>query len=126
MTSPVRVAVVGCGYWGPNLARNFHQLAEAELAVCCDLDESKLDKMRILYPQARVTTQYGEVLADPEVEAVIVATPARTHYELARDALLADKHVLVEKPLAMTSREALNLIDLAKERHRTLMVGHVF
>ena len=126
MTAKVKVAVVGCGYWGPNLARNFHQLPTAELVMCCDLEQSKLDKMQALYPGVKMTTCYNDVLADGEIEAVALATPARSHYQMGREALLADKHVLVEKPLAMSSQEAQELIALAEEGRRTLMVGHVF
>jgi predicted dehydrogenase len=126
VSEQVKVAVVGCGYWGPNLVRNFHQLPAAELVSCCDIDQQKLDKIKALYPTVSTTVSYADVLADEEVEAVALATPARAHYELARDALLADKHVLVEKPLAMSSKEAEELIALAQKRNRTLMVGHVF
>jgi predicted dehydrogenase len=121
----VNVALVGCGYWGPNLARNLHELPGARLAVCCDLDSAKLAQIQALFP-TRVTQDYGAVLADPEVEAVVLATPAGTHHRLASQALLAGKHVLVEKPLAMSSAEAEELVALAESHRRTLMVGHVF
>jgi predicted dehydrogenase len=126
VSEKVKVAVVGCGYWGPNLVRNFHQLPTADLVSCCDIDPQNLDKIKALYPAVRTTVSYAEVLADGEIEAVALAAPARTHHELARDALLADKHVFVEKPLAMSSEEAEELIALARKRNRTLMVGHVF
>jgi predicted dehydrogenase len=121
----VNVALVGCGYWGPNLARNFYQLPGAELVACCDLDAGNLRRLEALYP-ARVTTDLKTILSDPEVEAVALATPVGTHYELARRALLAGKHVLVEKPLATSSAEGQALIDLARRQQRVLMVGHVF
>lgn len=121
----VNVALVGCGYWGPNLARNFYQLPNARLVACCDLDERNLERMQRLYP-TRVTQDYDSVLADPAVEAVALATPAGSHHTLARAALLAGKHLLVEKPLAMSSAEAESLIDLARKQGRILMVGHVF
>jgi predicted dehydrogenase len=124
--NPVRVGLVGCGYWGPNLARNLHQIPQTQLAVCCDQDPQALSRLRMIYPQADTTTQYREVLADRSIDAVVVATPARSHYALARDALLADKHVLVEKPLAMSSEEAREMISLAEQRRRVLMVGHIF
>jgi predicted dehydrogenase len=121
----VNVALIGCGYWGPNLARNFYQLPNAQLVTCCDLDERKLEQMQRLYP-TRVTQDYGSVLADSSVEAVALATPAGSHHTLARAALLAGKHVFVEKPLTMSSAEAESLIDLAQQQSRVLMVGHVF
>lgn len=123
---PVRVAVVGCGYWGPNLARNFHEIAEAELTACCDLDPRALSKMRLLYPTARVTDDFESICEDPRVDAVAIATPARTHYALAKVALESGKHVLVEKPLTLSSQEAQELIALAQRHERVLMVGHVF
>ena len=121
----VKVALVGCGYWGPNLARNFHQLPDAELVACCDLDLETLRQMEALYP-ARVTSDFDAILSDPEIEAVALATPAGTHYELARQLLLAGKHLLVEKPLTTSSAEAEELISLARQKERVLMVGHVF
>jgi predicted dehydrogenase len=121
----INVGLVGCGYWGPNLARNFHQLRGARLAVCCDLDRARLEQMGALYP-ARLTQDVGQVWADPDVEAVALATPAGSHYELAREALQAGKHLLVEKPLTMTRAHAEELVGLARERGRVLMVGHIF
>jgi predicted dehydrogenase len=121
----VKVALVGCGYWGPNLARNFHQLPDAELVACCDLDPRTLQRMEALYP-ARVTSDLDAILSDPEIEAVAVATPVGTHYQLARELLSAGKHLLVEKPLTTSSAEAEELISLARQQERVLMVGHVF
>jgi predicted dehydrogenase len=126
MVEKVRVAVVGCGYWGPNLVRNFQALPEAQLVACCDLDQAALTRMGQLYPHARLISEAEQLFADPTVDAVAIATPARSHYALARAALLAGKHVLVEKPLAMTSGEARALTELAREQGRVLMVGHVF
>ena len=126
LTAPVRVGLVGCGYWGPNLARNLHQIPQTELAMCCDLDSQALSRLHALYPQAAATSDFADMLADEEVQAVVVATPARTHFALARAALEAGKHVLVEKPLAMSSQDAEALIQLAEERQRVLMVGHIF
>jgi len=121
----VKVALVGCGYWGPNLARNLHQLADAELVACCDLDPGTLQRMESLYP-VRVTPDLDTILSDPEIEAVALATPVGTHYALARRLLLAGKHLLVEKPLTTSSAEAEDLISLARQQKRVLMVGHVF
>jgi predicted dehydrogenase len=121
----VRIAQVGYGYWGPNLARNFHQLAEAELAYLVDANEEVLARVRRLYPCATTTT-FTDVLQDQRVDAVAIATPARSHYELVQAALLAGKHVFVEKPLAMSVAEGRSLVDLAAAQGLTLMVGHVF
>jgi len=122
----VRVALVGCGYWGPNLARNFHQLPDCKLIACCDLDEGKLARMQALYPGVRTATDYATLLSWSDIEAVAIATPVRTHYQFAREALLAGKHTFVEKPLTMSSPEAEELIALAQKRDLVLMVGHVF
>ncbi len=122
----VNVALVGYGYWGPNLARNLHELAESRLVTCCDLDPARLTTLQRLYPGVKATNQVNDVLNDPDIQAVVIATPARTHFELARAALAADKHVLVEKPLAMNSEEAEQLISLADRHSRVLMVGHTF
>ncbi len=122
----IRVAQVGFGYWGPNLARNIHQIPDAELAFVVDRDESILASVRELYPTTQTVNSIEPILADPSVDAVIIATPARTHYTLARMALEAGKHVFVEKPLAMDLGEARALVKLAEQVQRTLMVGHVF
>ena len=122
----MRVGVIGLGYWGPNLARNLSANPRARLAALCDLDEARLRSQSRLYPAVRSTTSLSEVLEDASIDAVAVATPVRTHFALAKEALLAGKHVLVEKPLATTSVEAEELISIAEERGRVLMVDHVF
>jgi predicted dehydrogenase len=125
-TDPVRVAVVGLGYWGPNLVRNLVELSEADLAYVCDLDQARLDRIGLRYPAVSRTQSLDDILADPTVEAVAVATPIGTHYGLARACLEAGKHVLVEKPLAPSSREAHELIAIAAERDLVVMPGHTF
>ncbi len=125
MTS-ISVGVVGCGYWGPNLIRNFAENEGAELRWVCDKDARHLSKVARRYPAARAASDYGEMLADPRLDAVVVATPVSTHFEFARRALEAGKHVLVEKPFTATSREAEELIALAEARGLTLMVDHTF
>ena len=121
----IRVAVVGYGYWGPNLARNFHHMTGAQLAYVVDQDATARERARQLYG-CQTAMQIDDVLADPALDAVVIATPARTHHALARRALAAGKHVLVEKPLTMDVREAQDLVTLAKQSGLTLMVGHVF
>jgi predicted dehydrogenase len=123
---PVGVAIVGLGYWGPNLVRNLHELREAEIVWACDLREEALATLASRYPGVPRTTSFDEVLGDPAVEGVLIATPVSTHYELALAALTAGKHVLVEKPLAASSREALDLLEAAAERGLVLMPGHTF
>ena len=118
-----RIAQVGLGQWGKNLARNFDRLAE--LVWLCDVEDERQAEAAQLYPSARVTSSFDDVLADESVEAVVVATPVPTHYELARRALEAGKHVFVEKPPAMRGAEMEELCDLAEERSLVLMPGHL-
>ncbi len=122
---PVRLALVGYGYWGPNLARNFHQLEGAELAYVIDANPAALEKAQRLYGCA-VAADVGVALADPGVDAIVLATPARTHYALGKQALLAGKHLFVEKPLTMDLAEGQELVALADRVGAILMVGHVF
>jgi len=125
-SAPVRIAVVGLGYWGPNLVRNLHELAEAEVAYVCDGRQEALDKISLRYPGIGRTQSFDTVLADPTVEAVAIATPVSSHYELASRALEAGKHVFIEKPLARSSVEAVDLIERARAYGLVLMPGHTF
>ena len=122
MSTP-RVGVAGLGYWGPNLARNFDELAD--LAWLCDLDPDLRARFAARYPNARTTGSFDEMLADDRLDAVVVATPVPTHYALARQALEAGKHVLVEKPPAMRAAEMDELVALAETAGRVLMPGHL-
>ena len=126
LTDQVNVAVVGLGYWGPNLLRVLGDNLDAKVRWICDLDADRLAKYRRRHPGARVTTRIERVLADPSVDAVIIATPVHTHYELAAQVLAAGKHVFVEKPLAPSSELADDLADMAAARERILMCGHTF
>lgn len=121
----ISVGVVGCGYWGPKLIRNFQSIPGSNLAMVADLRQDRLDHIKGLYPGVATTTSYDELLNSP-VEAVGIATPVSRHFQMARQALLHDKHVLVEKPLTNNAAEALELARLADERQRVLMVGHTF
>ncbi|MDQ3893861.1 MAG: Gfo/Idh/MocA family oxidoreductase [Actinomycetota bacterium] len=123
---PVRVAVVGLGYWGPNLVRVLYELPETAVSWACDLDQSKLKAMKRRYPAIRRTTQLSRVFGDETVDAVAFATPVSTHFDLASAALEAGKHVFVEKPLAASTAEAAELVTLAKKRGLVLMPGHTF
>jgi predicted dehydrogenase len=118
-----RLAQVGLGQWGKNLARNFDELAE--LVCLCDIDEGRRAELAQRYPSARITASYDDLLADESIEGVVVATPVPTHYEFARRALEAGKHVFVEKPPAMRGAEMEDLCELAEERGRVLMPGHL-
>jgi predicted dehydrogenase len=119
----IRVGQVGLGYWGPNLARNFDLLGE--LSWLCDLDEEHLQTIGRRHPNAQLTTRYEDLLADPELDAIVVATPVPTHAALAKQALEAGKHVFVEKPMAMNGADAEELVTLAEERKLVLMPGHL-
>jgi predicted dehydrogenase len=123
---PLEVAVVGLGYWGPNLLRVLSDDATVSVRWICDLDTDRLGRFARRYPSARSTTEYDRVLADPLVDAVFLVTPVFTHYELAAASLTAGKHTFVEKPLAPTVALADELIDLARRRDRVLMCGHTF
>lgn len=125
MNEPTRIGLIGYGYWGPNLARNFHALSDTHLVAVADTDAARLDEPARLY-RTRTYTDYRELLADPTLDAIALATPARTHFELGHAALERGRHVLVEKPLAMSSDEARQLIALAEQKQRVLMVGHTF
>jgi predicted dehydrogenase len=121
--TPVRVGQAGLGYWGPNLARNLGELAE--LRWLCDLSPDLLLEASARYPNARATTSFEEMLAAPELDAIVIATPVVTHYELAKQALLAGKHVFVEKPQAQSSAEAEELVALAEQSGLVLMPGYL-
>ncbi len=126
MKKLLSIGIVGCGYWGPNLARNFHNLPEVEVAALCDLDPQRLLHMRRLIPGAALHADFREMLANTKLDAVAVATPVRSHHALAKAALLAGKHVLVEKPMASSAAECEELIDIARRQGLVLMVGHTF
>jgi predicted dehydrogenase len=121
----VRVGVVGLGYWGPNLARNFDRLPGAELAYCCDLDEANLAKAHSLYPETVVTDDLERLLSDETLDAVVVATSVPTHYALGKRVLDAGKHAFIEKPIALKAADAQDLLDRAEANEVKLMVGHL-
>jgi len=121
----INVGVVGCGYWGSKHIRVFSELEGAVLRMVCDPNTDAVRKARAQYPTVATTSDLRELLAS-DIDAVVVATPVSTHYEVAKKALEYEKHVLVEKPITSNSREALELINLAEQRDRVLMVGHTF
>ena len=124
--SVVGVGIVGCGYWGPNLIRNFASTPGARLAAICDLNEQRLGMFVAQHPGAKGFTRYEEMLKRRDVDAVVIATPVASHFELAKKALMAGKHVLVEKPMTSTVAESEELIALADRKNLTLMVDHTF
>jgi predicted dehydrogenase len=122
----LNVGVVGCGYWGPNLIRNFRSLGDCKLKVICDLDQSRLNHMKNLYPDVEGTNDFKYLLGEAGVDAVVIATAVKTHHPLAKACLLAGKHVFVEKPLAASAEECEELNTIAQEKGLILMVGHTF
>lgn len=126
MQKRIVVAQLGCGYWGPNLLRNFSADPNCLVKWVAEPSLKRQEYVRESFPKSTVTRDWKTPLVDPEVEAIIVATHASSHYEITKEALLAGKHVFVEKPLAMNTQEATELVDIAKSRKLTLMVGHTF
>ena len=120
------IGVIGCGYWGPNLIRNFTHLKDSEVLICADLDEGRLAHMKSLYPHLEVTTDYTRLLARDDLDAIVIATPPETHHKFAIEVLEAGKHVFVEKPLAVTGSESAEMVAVADKRGLTLMTGHTF
>ena len=126
MERTLKVGVVGCGYWGPNLVRNFRQSADCNLKILCDASEQRLSHMRRLYPELATTSKFDDLLNDSELDAIVIATPVRFHYTMAKAALSVGKHVFIEKPIARTEAEAAELVSLAERQGLVLMVGHTF
>src|SRR3712207_2859498 len=126
MPEPVSLGVVGCGYWGPNLVRNFRTLPNCRVKAMCDTSEARLKHMRTVYPDVPAMSDYEEFLNGIELDAVVVATPVKYHYPLAKAALLAGKHTLIEKPMAASSAECEELIEIAERNGLVLMIGHTF
>ncbi len=122
----INIGVIGYGYWGPNLVRNFMTNPGTRVVSVCDRDSTRLEKVHALYPAVKVTRLPEDLIADPAVDAVVIATPVAGHYDLAMAALKAGKHVFVEKPITATSEQALHLIDEAARRRLVLLVDHTF
>jgi predicted dehydrogenase len=122
----LKIGVVGCGYWGPNLIRNFNSLPACEVKIVCDSSKERLEHMKGLYPAILVTTDYSDLVNDKEIDAVVIATPVSTHHSLAMQSLGANKHTFIEKPLTSSASQSKELVDLAEKNNLTLMVGHTF
>jgi predicted dehydrogenase len=126
MSAPASVGVVGLGYWGPNLARNFHVLPQAELRWCCDMSRPARERAALMFPESRMTDRFEDLLEDDQLDAIVLATPVPTHAKLTTRVLEAGKHCFVEKPLAQSVADAEQTVATAERAERTLMVGHVF
>jgi predicted dehydrogenase len=126
MSSPINVGVIGCGYWGPNLVRNFKTLTDCRLKAICDKQENRLRHLRNIYSDVEAHTDALKLINDSSIDAVAIATPVAYHFGLAKAALCAGKHTLVEKPLAASSIECEELVDIAAEKGVVLMSGHTF
>lgn len=124
--SKVRVAVVGTGYWGINYVRVFAELPQSEVVLVCDQSQERIEEIGRRFPGLETTTDLNRVLSRPDVDAVVICTPATTHYRVAADCLAAGKHILIEKPITILSRDAQALVDQARAGDRVLMVGHTF
>jgi len=122
----VRIGVVGYGYWGPNIVRNISRLPNATVAWVCDINPKILHEIPFSYPTIKTTNSFRDLLHDPSLDAVIIATPTSTHFPLAQQAILAGKHVLVEKPMTPTVKEGKKLVAIAKRKKKILMVDHTF
>jgi predicted dehydrogenase len=122
----IRIGVIGYGYWGPNLVRNFAEMGRAEIAAVSDLDPKKLELVSRRFPAVKTTTDYQDLLRDPKIDAIAVATPVNTHFELGMAALKAGKHLWLEKPMTETSLQARKLVDEAEKRKLVLHVDHTF
>ena len=122
----INIGVIGCGYWGPNLIRNFQEISGCCVRMVCDLRDERRNFVHQRYPNIVTVEDYRELIESPEIDAIVIATPVSTHFQLAMGALQAGKHVLVEKPLASSSEEVHRLIDEAERRRLVLMVDHTF
>jgi predicted dehydrogenase len=122
----IKIGVIGYGYWGPNLVRNFAELSQATVAAVSDLDPKKLELVKKRFPAVKTTTNFQDLLKDPEIDAIAIATPVSTHFELGMAALKAGKHLWLEKPMTETSLQAKKLVDEAERRGLVLHVDHTF
>lgn len=122
----INVGIIGYGYWGKNLVRNFNHLETCDVKVVCEIDERKHDAFKKLYPRIKITTDIQSIWTDETIDAVVIATPVDSHFGLSKQALLQNKHVLVEKPLTNSFSSAQELLQLAQEKDKLLMVDHTF
>jgi predicted dehydrogenase len=126
MTKQIKVGVVGCGYWGPNLIRNFRSLPGCNLKTMCDVSEERLRHLKALYPEVAGETDYNHMLTNAGLDAVVIATSVKHHHPMAKASLLAGKHTFIEKPLASSVEQCEELVEIAESKGLVLMVGHTF
>ena len=126
MAKQIKVGVVGCGYWGPNLVRNFRSLPDCDMKMMCDLSEKRLAHLQSLYPEVEGSADYGHMLNGVGLDAVIIATAVKSHFPLAKESLLAGKHTFIEKPMASSAAQCEELVAIAKQKGLVLMTGHTF
>lgn len=122
----INIGIIGCGHWGPNYVRNFSLMPQANVCRVSDLNSERLAHIKQLYPAVKITKDYKKINSDPSINAVVIATPTVTHYNIARECLHSGKHILVEKPLSVNLKDAAELVELAEKKKRILMVGHTF
>ena len=126
MTKQIKVGVVGCGYWGPNLIRNFRALPDCSLKMMCDVNQDRLKHLKALYPEVEGSTDFSHMLNGAGLDAVVIATAVRFHFQMAKASLLAGKHTFIEKPMAASAKECEELVEIAERKGLVLMVGHTF
>jgi predicted dehydrogenase len=126
MTKQINVGVVGLGYWGPNLVRNFRSLHDCRLVAMCDVSEARLKHLSSLYPEVEGETSFEKLLERKDIDAIVVATSVKFHFPMAKASLLAGKHTLIEKPMAASTEQCEELIEIARQKGLVLMVGHTF
>ncbi|MBC8003611.1 MAG: Gfo/Idh/MocA family oxidoreductase [Opitutaceae bacterium] len=126
MKEPVRLGLIGCGYWGPNLIRNFRSLPDCRMKVMCDLNPQRLKHLKGLYPEVEGSMDWEQLVQSPDLDALAIVTSVRFHFDMAKASLLAGKHTFIEKPMAASSAQCEELVEIAKEKGLVLMVGHTF
>jgi len=126
MNKSINIGVVGCGYWGPNLIRNLRTMPDCNMKMMCDVSETRLQHLRTLYPEVEGETRYERMLSDGNLDAIVIATSVRHHYAMAKASLLAGKHTFIEKPMAASTAECEELIEIARQQGLVLMIGHTF
>jgi predicted dehydrogenase len=122
----INIGIVGCGYWGPNLIRNFYHLSGCKVRKVCDVDLKRLSHMQKLYPGIEITVDFDEIIQDSQIDTVVIAVPVHLHFEMARKSLQAGKHTFIEKPMASSVVECQELIEISEKKKLTLMIGHTF